>query len=67
MASQAALTARFERAKAQGDLPAHIDARGLTSLLYAPLQGISVHAGAGATKGELKRLVDTSLALWPIV
>jgi hypothetical protein len=63
--SQRALVERFERAKAEGDLPAHVDAQGLTSLLYALLQGISVQAGAGATMDELERLVDTSLALWP--
>ena len=63
--SQRALIERFERAKREGDLPAHVDAQGLTSLLYALLQGISVQAGAGATMDELERLVDTSLALWP--
>ncbi|MBL9072053.1 MAG: TetR/AcrR family transcriptional regulator [Sphingopyxis sp.] len=63
--SQRALVERFEQAKREGDLPAHIDAEGLTSLLYAILQGITVQAGAGATRAELERLVDTSLALWP--
>ena len=63
--SQRALVERFEQAKREGDLPAHIDAEGLTSFLYAILQGITVQAGAGATRAELKRLVDTSLALWP--
>ena len=63
--SQRALIDRFERAKREGDLPAHVDAQGLTSLLYALLQGISVQAGAGASMDELERLVDTSLALWP--
>lgn len=63
--SQRALVERFEQAKRDGDLPAHIDAEGLTSFLYAILQGITVQAGAGATRAELERLVDTSLALWP--
>ena len=63
--SQRALVERFEQAKRDGDLPAHIDAEGLTSFLYAILQGITVQAGAGATRAELARLVDTSLALWP--
>ncbi|WP_428685503.1 TetR/AcrR family transcriptional regulator [Sphingopyxis sp.] len=63
--SQRALVERFEQAKREGDLPAHIDAAGLTSFLYAILQGITVQAGAGATRPELERLVDTSLALWP--
>ena len=63
--SQGALVERFEQARREGDLPAHIDPEGLTSLLYAVLQGITVQAGAGASRGELERLVDTSLALWP--
>ena len=63
--SQRALVERFEQAKRDGDLPAHIDAAGLTSFLYAILQGITVQAGAGATRAELEKLVDTSLALWP--
>lgn len=63
--SQRALVERFERAKAEGDIPAHVDAEGLTSVLYALLQGITVQAGAGATHAELERLVDTSMTLWP--
>jgi AcrR family transcriptional regulator len=63
--SQRLLVERFERAKAEGDLPAHVDAEGLTSVLYALLQGITVQAGAGATHAELERLVDTSMTLWP--
>jgi AcrR family transcriptional regulator len=60
-----ALVGRLERAKAEGDLPAHVDVEGLTSLLFAMLQGISVQAGGGATREELNALVDTGLALWP--
>jgi AcrR family transcriptional regulator len=63
--SQRLLVERFERAKAEGDIPAHVDAEGLTSVLYALLQGITVQAGAGATHAELERLVDTSMMLWP--
>src|SRR3954453_16458947 len=44
-----ALIARLERAKAEGDLPAEVNLEGLTSLLFAMLQGISVQAGGGAT------------------
>lgn len=63
--SRCLLVERFERAKAEGDIPAHVDAEGLTSLLFALLQGISVQASAGATRAELELLVDTSMALWP--
>lgn len=63
--SQAALIERFEQAKRDGDLPEHIDVLGLTSYLYALLQGMAVQAGSGASRVDLERLVDTSLAIWP--
>ncbi len=63
--SQAALVERFEQAKCEGDLPAHVDVAGLTSYLYAILQGMAVQAGSGATRADLERVVDTSLAMWP--
>jgi hypothetical protein len=63
--SQAALVERFERAKAEGDLPAHVDVTGLTCYLYALLQGLAVQAGSGASRADLERLVETSLAIWP--
>ena len=60
-----ALVARFERAKAEGDLPADTDPVGLTSFLVAIMQGLAVQAGAGASCQDLKALIDTSLAMWP--
>lgn len=65
VSSHAALVDRFERAKAAGDLPAHVDVGGLTSFLFAIMQGMAVQAGSGASKDELDRLVETSLAIWP--
>ena len=66
-AGKRALTERFERAKAEGDLPAHVDTEGLMRVLIAMLQGISVQANQGATREELNRLVESGLALWPSV
>jgi len=63
--SQAALVERFEQAKRDGELPEHIDAQGLTSYLYALLQGMAVQAGSGATRADLERIVETSLMVWP--
>jgi AcrR family transcriptional regulator len=59
------LVARFERAKAEHDLPPHVDVEALTNLLYAVVQGICVQAGSGATREELDKLVDTGLMMWP--
>ena len=64
-AGKAALIERFDRAKAEGDLPGHVDSEGLMRVLIAMLQGISVQANQGATREELERLVNTSLSLWP--
>ncbi len=60
-----ALTERFERAKAEGDLAPDVDAEGLTRVLVAMLQGISVQANQGATRKQLEGLVETGLAMWP--
>ena len=62
---RATLIERLDRAKAEGDLPAHVDVEGLTSLLFAILQGIGVQAGGGATREQLEAMVDTGLAMWP--
>jgi AcrR family transcriptional regulator len=64
-AGRRALIERFERAKAEGDLPAHYDPEGLTRLLIAVLQGISVQANQGASREELERLVAAGFAMWP--
>ena len=60
-----ALIERLERAKAEGDIPAHVEPESLTNLLYAVVQGIGVQAGSGATREELEKLVDTGLMMWP--
>lgn len=65
VSARRALVERMERARAEGDLPGHVDVEGLTSYLYAILQGMAVQAGAGASREDLERLIDTSLTFWP--
>jgi len=60
-----AIVARFDRAKSEGDLPPDIDTLGLTGVLVACLQGISIQANQGVERKDLERLVDTALVLWP--
>jgi len=60
-----ALIERMERAVAEGDFHAPVDPEGITKYLTAILQGMAVQAGAGASREELQRLVDTTLAVWP--
>jgi AcrR family transcriptional regulator len=63
--SQAAVVARMEQAKADGDLPEHTDVEGISNYLLAIIQGLSVQANSGATKEQLEEVVRTSLAIWP--
>jgi AcrR family transcriptional regulator len=63
--SQAAMLRRFEQAKADGDIPEHIDPEGLVLYLSAVAQGLAIQAGNGASPEDLRRLVDTTLELWP--
>ena len=60
-----ALIERMQRAVAEGDFHAPVDAEGITKYLTAILQGMAVQAGAGASREDLQRLVDTTLAVWP--
>ncbi|HEX3367580.1 TetR/AcrR family transcriptional regulator [Phenylobacterium sp.] len=63
--SHAALLRRFEQAKADGDFPEHIDPEGLVRYLTAVGQGLCIQAGSGVAPEELRRIVDTTLELWP--
>lgn len=63
--SHAALIARFEKAKAEGDLPADTDPEALARYLKAVLQGLTLQASSGATYDELRSLVDMTLQVWP--
>jgi AcrR family transcriptional regulator len=60
-----ALIERMQRAVAEGDFPTPVDAEGITKYLTAIRQGMAVQAGAGASREDLQRLVDTTLAVWP--
>ena len=63
--SEAALVARFERARNEGDFLEVLEPAGLAVYLFAVLQGLSLKAGTGSSTAELERLVDTTLTLWP--
>jgi len=63
--SSKALIERFERAKAEGDLPETIDPGGLARYLQAVMQGLSVQAGSGVSCADLHAMVETCLQVWP--
>ncbi|MBW4331141.1 TetR/AcrR family transcriptional regulator [Stakelama sp. CBK3Z-3] len=65
VSSRQAIIDRFEKGKADGDLPPDADATALTNYLMTVLQGMAVQASAGAKREELECVVDMTLAMWP--
>lgn len=63
--SNAALLARFVRAKEDGDLPDGIEPDAMTCYLSTVMQGMAVQSSGGASRETLERLVQTTLAMWP--
>ncbi|WP_226638585.1 TetR/AcrR family transcriptional regulator [Novosphingobium profundi] len=63
--SDAALIARFEEAKAKGDLPEGSDPVVLAQCLSTVLQGLAVKAQGGTPRGELEGVIAAFLAMWP--
>lgn len=64
-ASEVALRDRFERAKAEGDLPADADPAGLARFLITVILGMAIQASGGASREALLAVVDTALRAWP--
>lgn len=61
-----ALRARYERAAAEGDLPAGCTPESLARFVNTVGLGLAVQAGGGATRAELTDAVGTALgALFP--
>jgi hypothetical protein len=67
LAGEMALRKRFERAKAEGDLPAHSDPAGLASYVTAVTHGMTVHAVNGIDQNGLRRLVEMVQQTWPSI
>lgn len=65
-ASKASFLARFEHARAVGDLPPDADVEALAAAFAAVLQGLSAQARDGAPREELERIARVSLAMLPV-
>ena len=65
LAGEIALRERFERAKAEGDLPANSDPAGLAFYVTTITQGMTVQAVNGTDQDGLRRLVEMVLQTWP--
>jgi AcrR family transcriptional regulator len=64
-AGQARLRERFERAKAEGDLPSTAKADALAAFVMTVTQGIAVQAKAGLSRDILKTVAEQALSTWP--
>jgi AcrR family transcriptional regulator len=62
---EAALTERFARAKAEGDLPQSSNPAALAQYIMVLMQGMSVQASGGATREQLLDVAEMALASWP--
>lgn len=57
---------RFERAKAEGDLPPASDPADLARFVATVAQGMAVQASSGATREDLRRVAQTALLALPL-
>ncbi|HWA42002.1 MAG TPA: TetR/AcrR family transcriptional regulator [Hypericibacter adhaerens] len=64
--TEVALRKRFERAVAEGDLPADADPAALACYLMTINQGLSVQAVSGASRAELAKVAEIALRAWPV-
>jgi AcrR family transcriptional regulator len=65
-AAETAVRRRFERAVAEGDLPANVNAAMLARYILTVLWGLSVQASGGATRAQLREVVRLALRSWPV-
>ena len=63
--SRVALIGRLERYRREGDLPDDVDPETLARYITAVVQGLSLQASAGASRTELRNLVDLAVRAWP--
>ncbi len=64
-AGEAQLRERFERGKAEGDLPTTADCAGLAAYVCAVLHGMAIQAKAGSGRDKLDAIINQVLAGWP--
>ena len=65
VADEAALRARLERARTEGDLPVGADPGALASYVMAVVHGMSVQAASGASRESLHGVARMALGVWP--
>lgn len=63
---EAQLRERFERAKADGDLPEAAKPDALAAFVMAVSHGMAVQAKAGFSRGILEAVAEQALSTWPV-
>jgi AcrR family transcriptional regulator len=61
-----ALSERFARARAEGDLPQNTEPAALARYVMAVSNGMCVQAASGATLADLHAVADVALSSWPV-
>ena len=61
------MEARFKQAKKEGDLPKNADPKALACYIMSLNSGLAVQAKSGASKKELRKVVDIAMQNWPTV
>lgn len=64
-AAEAALRRRYERAVADRELPKSVDSEKLARYVVTVLWGLSVQRSGGATRAQLKEVVQLAMRVWP--
>jgi AcrR family transcriptional regulator len=64
-AVELAIRRRFERGRADGDLPADSDPTGLARYVTTVIHGMGVQAAGGASRSDLRRVAEIALRAWP--
>jgi AcrR family transcriptional regulator len=65
VAGEVAVRQRFERAIADGDLPAEADPADLARYVVTVMRGMAVQAAGGASREDLRRVAELALRAWP--
>jgi len=65
LGAEAALRARLQRARKDGDLAGDADPADLARYINTIAQGLAVQAAGGATSRQLHHVVDIALRAWP--
>lgn len=63
----AQIRARFDRARADGDLPTSTDTEALTLYIISVMHGLSVQAAGGFTREQLLRVLELTMRQWPLL